>query len=275
MKPLGIGVITYSRLPFLNECVSRVQTYCGAPYVLVIADDGSADGSIEWGRSRRIPVVTGPNRGCAWNKNRALYTLMGWTDCDPILLLEDDCWPAQEGWAEIWRDAALGWGHINFCLPGTEAYIYGGEGTAESPNWSRWFTGQCTASSRAALERVGYLDTRFQGFGYEHVEWTARFGRAGFLAAQHGFCIQGGLVSRPGPSFAHQGQLARNLQTWRAIARESVYRDPWHTDAERLQLQAEVRSGWDERTASPRQSPVPATSADVSVLEGAVPDAHP
>ena len=86
-KVLGIGIITYNRRQVLEECIARILKHTKLPYRLLVADDGSPDDTAEVCRKRHIDVITGENRGVCWNKNRALYTLMNYDACDPILLL--------------------------------------------------------------------------------------------------------------------------------------------------------------------------------------------
>ena len=109
---LGVGVITRNRLAILRETLAALEEFTTVPYVLVVADDGSDDGTARWARDRRGPVVTGPRRGCAWNKNRALLYLAARTTCDPLLLLEDDTRPTAVGWQDVWIAAAHRRGHV-------------------------------------------------------------------------------------------------------------------------------------------------------------------
>lgn len=177
-RSLGIGIVTYNRLGALMKCVEAVERHTRTPFHLVIADDGSSDGSSAWARECGIPVVTGRNYGCAWNKNRALSYLLNETRCDPILLLEDDCWPEIDGWELPWIQAARRWGHVNYMTPFIEShFLLSGSGTVDDPYATSHVSGQCTVSTRSELEQVGYLDTRFGGWGEEHVEWTQRFWR--------------------------------------------------------------------------------------------------
>lgn len=37
---------------------------------------------------------------------------MQYTCVDCFILLEEDCWPASETWAQQWYEAAYNWGHI-------------------------------------------------------------------------------------------------------------------------------------------------------------------
>ena len=111
---VGIGIITYNRKDVLAETLARVRAHTTHPYDLVVADDGSWDGTAELVRSLGIRLVTGRNMGIAWNKNRALFLLTMVLQCDVVILLEDDSSPVKDGWERAWIEASLRWGHINF-----------------------------------------------------------------------------------------------------------------------------------------------------------------
>ena len=148
---LGIGIITRNRLRTLQRCVAEIEHYTRGPYFLMIADDGSDDSTVSWAKGRGIPVVTGPRRGCAWNKNRALYFLHAYTACDPILLFEDDTWPVRIGWEEVWIAAARRWQHVNYCYawdPHDPNDWPKGRGTADDPYQCAAFGGHCTITMR-------------------------------------------------------------------------------------------------------------------------------
>ncbi len=70
---IGIGIVTYNRKNVLAETLGRVRAHTKLQSTLVVADDGSDDGTLDFVRSQGITVVTGRNRGVAWNKNRALF----------------------------------------------------------------------------------------------------------------------------------------------------------------------------------------------------------
>jgi glycosyltransferase involved in cell wall biosynthesis/predicted O-methyltransferase YrrM len=178
--PAGIAIVTYNRKASLQELVRRLEPHTRGDYRVVVADDGSTDGTQEWVREQGLPLVTGVNRGLAWNKNRGLAWLWERTDCDPLILLEDDVRVWEDGWNEDWIEAGLRWGHVNYALDGG-AGAQLGSGTPKDPYWSGVFGGQCTVTSREAFQLVGYLDSRFRKglcFGREHVEWSDRYRKA-------------------------------------------------------------------------------------------------
>lgn len=245
---LGIGIITYNRLPALQGCVECVRRCTTTPFRLVIADDGSDDGSSDWAREQGLVVITGQRRGVAWNKNRALYPLLERTSCDPILLLEDDCWPIEPGWQAAWIEAGRRWGHVNSAPP--DELVVAGSGTSADPCRSKDYTAQCTVTTREALSAVGYLDTRFWGWGFEHVEWSARFAR--HLAERWGPpdgtypslpCHRWGLRFMPFGTWHNAEDVDRNERLMDLIVKEPIWRPPWRTPEEEAILREEQARG--------------------------------
>jgi glycosyltransferase involved in cell wall biosynthesis len=242
---IGIGVITYNRLNFLKKCVSHIKSYTKLPYYLVVADDGSQDGTLEWCKKQGIPVITGNNKGCAWNKNRALYYLLNSTDSDVITILEDDCWPADHAWAQAWAVSAQKFGHICDAHPvhhSSQGAILSGRGTPTDPFLSKLSTAPCTATMREALEEVGYLDSRFKGYGAEHVEWSIRFNKKnppiidGSKAIEAFWVMHSGLEEHDGPSFSNKEQIQYNRQLRRSMNNDPIFKLPWSSDEERLEF---------------------------------------
>ena len=86
---LGIGIVTYNRRALVAETVTRVLAHTIHPFALVVADDGSEDGTAEAERARGVTVASGRNMGIAWNKNRALFYLIALARCDVAILLEE------------------------------------------------------------------------------------------------------------------------------------------------------------------------------------------
>lgn len=234
---LGIGIITYNRLPLLQRSLEAVRKYTQTPFHLVVADDGSTDGTVNWCCNAGIPVVTGPNGGCAVNKNRALGYLLTYTDCDPILLLEEDTIPNVVGWEVDWVRCCRRLGHVNYATPfQLKEHLVGGQGTPASPWLCTSVSGQCTITSRAELMRVGYLDSRFAGYGDEHVEWTRRFSPEWPRVDRSVIAplLNSGLTLAASQSYYNHSQVERNRELFDQILTESVYRAPYRSDGQGL-----------------------------------------
>jgi hypothetical protein len=238
--PAGIGIITYNRLELLKNSVAAVQAHTTMPYRLVVCDDGSTDGTVEWCQKHGVPVIAGKNGGVCWNKNRALYSLYE-AGCDPIILFEDDTSPTDDDWLQQWALAAYYWDHVNYCRTTQPAFgIHGGTGFPADPYLCMVISAQCTATSRKALEAVGYLDTRFKGYGYGHTEWTNRFGRANFWGAKVRMAMCCGLYEADCESYRNQTQLDHNMAMLHLLAKEPPHRDPWRTPEEKERFLSEV-----------------------------------
>src|SRR4051794_28080787 len=206
MAALGIGIVTYNRCDLLAQTVDSVRAMTReSDAVLMVADDGSTDGTLAMAREKRVPVVTGQNRGVAWNKNRALFTLHEVFRCDVVILMEDDTQPAEAGWDGTWMAATRRWGHVSYLPEARRPSAVAGDGTPDDPYICTSLTAQCCGYAWAALAWGGYFDPRFHGFGHEHVEHTARLSRAGFggrivavggVARQAHEAITGGVAMR-------------------------------------------------------------------------------
>jgi GT2 family glycosyltransferase len=270
---VGIGVTTYNRLPLLKAFVEAVRANTRAAWDLVIADDGSTDGTQEWCADEGLSMVGGTHKGIAGNKNRCLYTLMRHSMAGVLILFDDDCYPVLEGWDEVWVAAAERWGHVNALHPRTAAAvragqevddIMGGLGTAEAPYECKRISGICIASSRPALCRVGFFDARFGEYGHEHSEWTLRFHRLGYGRSRRelngvetniNLMLEHGLGFSDVKSVSDKSSVHHHRALMDELKREGTYRLPWRTPKERMQLLKEVSAGVRRRPVGGVQEP--------------------
>ena len=254
---IGIGIVTYNRRDVLAATVDKVRRFTRHPAVdFVVADDGSTDGTLAWLRTNNIPTVGGVNMGIAWNKNRALYLLTEMLRCDAVILLEDDTQPAKPGWDAEWIEAAHLWGHANFAAPWMKHLFVSGQGTAADPILCGAITAQCAVFSRESLLFGGFYDSRFKGYGHEHVEHTRRLVRVRFGGTDRVVdgqeqmrykLIHGDVAVVDVPSFADHAQAERNHAIAGPLMVDQTYRAPWHDDAELKQFRAEMRSAMEGR----------------------------
>ena len=263
LPKIGIGITTYNRRASLANCVRSIQEFTRAPHVLFIADDGSTDQTPEALRSLEVPHLVAANRGIAWNKNRALFYLHSVQKCDVVILLEDDTFPTRSGWEDTWIEAAQIYGHMNVAPAHWPDEYVSGDGTIANPYVSRMMTGQCVSFSRLALDQVGFLDTRFRCYGFEHAEHSFRMIKAGFggieddggtrlyaLLVDSDLLITG--LDRP-PDVAG---IAANGPIYEALQKEPWYRPAWRTNEEQAFLRTEMASvtappGHPERSNGP------------------------
>lgn len=175
-KTIGIGISTYNRADYLVACVDRVMGLTGTPFELVVANDGSIDGTSDYLKGAGIREIKGRNHGNAWNLNRLLVYFHRYTDHDPIILLEDDVRPYDPGWERAWIEAARIWGHVNYSYVAPEGII-SGSGTPEDPHRVLDFGSQVVCTRRDGLDRVGYVSALFSGYNAGHYDWTRRMGQ--------------------------------------------------------------------------------------------------
>jgi glycosyltransferase involved in cell wall biosynthesis len=255
---LGIGVITYNRLARLRETLDALEKYTTTPYKLFVADDGSTDNTKEYLCRAGIPHHSSRNRGVAWNKNRALFYFLNIDGIDTIILLEDDTRPTRKGWENVWIAAAWKLGHANLAggwfINGTES----GTGTPDDPFMSASISGQCIVFSRAAVAVVGYYDSRFRGFGCEHVEHSQRMVRAGIGGKFNPACVQAPflfalVMADLNVTFEHSfmtpEKVAEGVRVMQALHGQPIYREPWQNKAEKSVFLAEMAEsgvdGWE------------------------------
>jgi glycosyltransferase involved in cell wall biosynthesis len=249
---VGIGIITFNRKDLVDSTIARVRALTReSDAALVIADDGSSDGTLEMLRDKGVPMITGINMGIAWNKNRALFLLSHLLGCSTVILLEDDTQPASAGWEAPWVLAAQRWGHVNYAGDWMREYFVSGSGTPGDPVESTMVTAQCAAYSHAALTYAGYFDPRFKGYGHEHVEHSRRLIRLGFGGSdgEHDGkervlykMIAGGVTVLPAKSHFDPAVNERNLLLARQIIGRQDYRMPWGNDRELRQFRSEMES---------------------------------
>jgi len=272
---LGIAVITYRRPDRLRRLLDALAAHTREPHALVVAEDGGGEDSVRCCRGRGLTVIGGHNRGVAWNKNRGLFALAA-LGCDPLLLMEDDVRPAVEGWERDWIEGSRRWQHLAYHHAKVVEHTVSGSGTPQDPFVNPAATAQCLAISAEALSKVGFLDSRFQGWGHEHAEWTTRIKRAGYgfktIALPDGrrpkaqLYISGGLVSDDGESFRDDAQARRNGELAARLQGESLYRRPWRSAPEREEFLAEqAAAGIDGGTLAAQVERLSALDGPVTV----------
>jgi glycosyltransferase involved in cell wall biosynthesis len=252
MPAVGIGIITYNRMELVAATIEAVRTLTrqvGA--MLVVADDGSSDGTLAMLRDKQVPVVTGINMGIAWNKNRALFALSHLLGCDSVILLEDDTRPVEAGWESHWMEASRRWGHVNYAGEWMRHLFLSGSGTLDDPVRSLFLSAQCCGYSRDALTYAGYFDPRFRGYGHEHVEHSARLLRVGYGGGVEDVdgspenvfkMIRGGVDVCVSKSHYNAEDEARNVKLAQQLMGQQGYRAPWGNDRELRQFRSEMES---------------------------------
>ena len=214
-----IAIITYNRLPALQECLSGLQKHCGQYPTAIFEDCGQRDGTetflrgqgVRRGEERKemlaeyftaynlgpnVEVFMGTcNLGVAGNCNRALKWFEE-TGADHLCLLNDDLHVLGDFvnfYARAHKD--LGVGFFSFCDFDKPSPAIGNN-SPESYKWMtvNWrgyrvklcprMTGIMISITKDVIKRVGYFDSRFGKFGQEHCDYTNRARFAGFMSIE-------------------------------------------------------------------------------------------
>jgi glycosyltransferase involved in cell wall biosynthesis len=251
---IGIGIATYNRRARLAVTLENVFRNTDAHADIVVADDGSTDGTaalLQTLRPRLRAVIAGENRGVAWNKNRLLFFLVEVCKSDVVILLEDDTCPLLPDWEQDWIAAARRHGHIAYAAPWFASSFISGTGKPEDPFESENTTAQCAAFTREAVSYVGYMDTRFGKGGAEHVEHSMRMLRAGFggrfqddaHASPVYYLLNAPLyVTAETSYFTDPVAAAISVGRVCELARGSLYRAAWSTDDEYRLFRQEIET---------------------------------
>lgn len=209
-----IAILTYRRLHALQEMMTGVEEHCPQYRCAIFEDCGQRDATAEvlrrdrkrkrrhdlmadewqadWSnpgeaRFSHATVFLGArNLGVAGNSNRAIKWFMDETDCDHLLLCNDDLHVTGD-FAAVYAKAHkdLGVGLFCFCdfdQPGYKwvTQAWRGYQVKMLPR----LTGIMMSFTRDVVNTIGYFDTEFQKFGNEHCDYTYRARFGGFVKLQ-------------------------------------------------------------------------------------------
>lgn len=241
---LLIGVSTFQRLPYLERFITSFAETRNRSYrwTLVVADDGSNDGSVEFVKRLRIDgvrivVVSNFARGIAGQTNSILsYGMVDGFDLG--FKCDDDIFFEGPGWDDLYVSAVNG-GH-------TDHLVY--HSTAWKPAVHQVVHDRLRSSvpvdqsmgcfytfTPRVVARIGYMDeVNFRVRGHAHIDWSTRACRAGFNDAARLWDANGsddliGLWGRAGyvETLDWSSEQVRNLLTDDERARRAgIIADP-------------------------------------------------
>lgn len=218
----AIAILTYRRINALSTMMAGVSLHCPQYQKAIFEDCGQRDSSAElltkgrdpvpvpemlateyvyndtsrdvcWGDTR---VFMGErNLGVTGNSNRALKWFMDQTDCDHLLLCNDDLL-VQGDFAKFYGNAHLDLGVGMFCFCDFTKESPAISGKPESYKWTTYrcrgygvkflprFTGIMMSVTRELVDQIGYFDPEFGKFGEEHCDYTIRARMAGGIRCE-------------------------------------------------------------------------------------------
>ena len=154
---IGIGVTTTpNRKEYVDRWLEYFEKFKPANYHLHIHED------VHY-------------KGVAYSKNQNLYTLK---DCDYIFLFDDDCFPIKSNWAEFFINS--GYNHLLYLEPKhtIKAKINDLEIFHNCGGVFMYLT-------KEVLNKVGYLNSEYGQYGYEHAGYSNRIYKAGLTDAPY------------------------------------------------------------------------------------------
>lgn len=162
---VSILIIVMNNLHFTMKCIQSIKQYTKALYQLIVVDNGSNDGTLEWLaknlRQQDIIIRNIINKGFSIGNNQALKNAIG----EYILMLNNDTEVQREGWLtpffQAIRDKDLVGSTLRKVIPDMSAhwFIFGGNGDLSNP-WS-YLEGWCLFGRRTTFEALGGFDERF------------------------------------------------------------------------------------------------------------------
>jgi glycosyltransferase involved in cell wall biosynthesis len=191
---LSIVIPTYNRLPILEKCLRALEHQhinANRPikdYEVVVVDDGSTDGTIDWLQTHQfelphVKLFCQDHQGPAVARNLGVEKAQG----DTIIFIDSDLVVTEtflqshadallQGEKDLGNDKLFTYGRVvntaNFADPTSEPF--------KITDISRAFfaTGN-VAIARKWLEKAGLFDTQFQLYGWEDLELGVRLKNLG------------------------------------------------------------------------------------------------
>lgn len=191
-------VLNYNGRELVEKCLASMQDLAGRPDVhVLVADNGSTDGSVEMVRERfpwALVRENGSNLGFSGGNNAILANY----EADAYVLLNNDI-EAHPGWLDAMQAAAqdprVGVVGAQLLFPDGLVQHAGGVIDARgarhavyrtppeppgAPRDADFITFACAYIKREVLERIGYLDEGYSPIYSEDSDFCVRARKAGF-----------------------------------------------------------------------------------------------
>jgi glycosyltransferase involved in cell wall biosynthesis len=184
----SVVIPTYNRKPILEKCLRALEKQTVQGYEIVLVDDGSTDGTLEWLEAHKdeFPHVrsflqdhAGPSAARNLGVEKALGDTIIFIDSDLVVLenfLQAHTDALTQGQKELGSDKFFTYGAVintaNFDNPTAEPYKITDFSAA-------FFATGNVAIAKHWLEEAGLFDTGFQLYGWEDLELGVRLKKLG------------------------------------------------------------------------------------------------
>ena len=197
-----LAITTYNRLERLKLLLSSFSETCdrGLNWQVVIADDGSTDGTLEYIESLdglEIHLIKNNRQGIHHQTN-SIFQYIETLRFDICFKCDDDITFKKQGWDRLYIDAIKESGFDHICYFNSEWRPHEvlstpiEKGTLISHVKPLSVQGAFYTITPSVLNEIGYMDTKSFGFrGLGHIDYTIRASRAGFNDPDHPFDVTG------------------------------------------------------------------------------------
>ncbi|MCK5417713.1 MAG: glycosyltransferase, partial [Desulfobacterales bacterium] len=240
----SIVILTFNQIDYTKKCIESVFKHTKEHFELIVVDNGSSDGTVEYLQSElrdrrpgiRIKILQNKNNlGFAAGNNQGMAKARG----DYILLLNNDV-VVTRGWLQRLLACAEQDSETGIVGPRTN-YVAGPQRVTEfsydldslrgldqfaeefanknkGQNKDQWrIVGFCMLIKRKVIEKVGGLDTRYGLGNFEDDDFCIRAKLAGFKAqiAQDCFVHHFGGKTFSGAKIDYQESLNKNWEIFK------------------------------------------------------------
>lgn len=187
----SVVIPTYDRQPILEKCLKTLEnqqsSHLFSDYEVVVVDDGSTDGTVEWLKSNsafpHVKLFCQNHQGAAAARNLGVENAIGDTiifiDSDLVVtdvFLRSHAEALHDGQKELGSDRLFTYGRVintcNFDNPTAEPFKVTDFSAA-------YFATGNVAIARHWLEKAGLFDVGFQLYGWEDLELGVRLKQLG------------------------------------------------------------------------------------------------
>ena len=203
---LVLGITTYNRLPLLKKSIDGWNTTRNKNHgwTLIVADDGSADGTKKYLKNLKIEgvkihIIFNDRRGVHHQSNQILK-LCSTMDFDFGFKADDDITYLKSGWDSLYINAAEKTGFNHLCFYDTTwgkrrvelRNIQHSSGLLVCDAPPHDVQGAFWTFTKETIQKVGYFDLAgFSLCGYGHTDYTWRCCRAGFNSLSSPYDVKG------------------------------------------------------------------------------------
>lgn len=167
MEKTAVCILTRNRSELFDKLIKALTIYPAKDSVLYVVDNASDTAYTKATHRFETPV------GIATAKNKCLELCQ---HHERIFLFEDDIYPTQSGWDELYKDHE----HLQYIFRGRDCYPNQVLGDFISYTQGRgcmmYFTKKC-------IDTIGGFNTDFDPWGFEHLDYSTRAQKAGLITA--------------------------------------------------------------------------------------------